>query len=284
MEIFSILMAIIAISGHKRSGKDLIGKIIRCLSLGCSPKDIPRIIEENYDLPLPYPEKGFVDWKIVKFADKLKDIICILIGCTREQLEDETFKNTELGEEWSKWTFKLNGEWNPKSAIFPTEAKAIKHCKNWDNTTINAQPYLKRYTPRELLQFIGTDLLRNQLHPQIWVNATMANYRPFIKNFPGLIKSNNKDLIVGNNYSMGKAILPNWIITDCRFPNECEDIKERNGILIRVNRPSVESDDKHPSEVALDDYKDFDYIIQNDHSIEDLIQKVKDILIKEDII
>ena len=30
--------------------------------------------------------------EIKKFADKLKDIVCLLIGCTREQLEDQEFK------------------------------------------------------------------------------------------------------------------------------------------------------------------------------------------------
>ena len=29
---------------------------------------------------------------------------------------------------------------------------------------------------------------------------------------------------------------PNWIITDCRFPNEAKAIKDRDGISIRVNR------------------------------------------------
>jgi hypothetical protein len=39
----------------------------------------------------------------------------------------------------------------------------------------------------------------------------------------------------------------------------------------------------HPSETALDDAK-FDYEIINDGTIEDLIEKVKEILIKEQII
>ena len=43
------------------------------------------------------------NWKIVKFADKLKDIVCLLIGCTRQQLECREFKEKELGEEWGVW-------------------------------------------------------------------------------------------------------------------------------------------------------------------------------------
>lgn len=30
------------------------------------------------------------------FADGLKDMVCALLGCTREQLEDQEFKNTEV--------------------------------------------------------------------------------------------------------------------------------------------------------------------------------------------
>lgn len=36
------------------------------------------------------------EYKIKKFADKLKDIVCILIGCTREQLEDSKFKSMTM--------------------------------------------------------------------------------------------------------------------------------------------------------------------------------------------
>ena len=84
-----------------------------------------------------------------------------------------------------------------------------------------------------------------------------------------------------------------------RFPNEMEAVKERKGITIRVVRdnPSVETLTKedvirtfnilrhteHPSETALDDAK-FNYEIINNGSIEDLIAKVRQILITEKII
>jgi hypothetical protein len=77
----------------------------------------------------------------------------------------------------------------------------------------------------------------------------------------------------------------NWIITDCRFLNEAQAIKDRNGIIIRIQR-NQDLDDckvKHISETALDLYK-FDYIIDNNTSIDDLIIKVKEILIKTNII
>ena len=63
-------MSIISISGKKQSGKNTIAKIINQLTNN------------------KYEEKCF--------ADKLKDIICLLIGCFREQLEDESFKNKTM--------------------------------------------------------------------------------------------------------------------------------------------------------------------------------------------
>ena len=79
---------LIAISGRKQSGKNLVGKIIQYLTS-----------ESNvypFDLKLDYSYKS--NWKQVAFADKLKDIICMLINCTREQLEDESIKSLSLQE------------------------------------------------------------------------------------------------------------------------------------------------------------------------------------------
>ena len=93
---------------------------------------------------------------------------------------------------------------------------------------------------------------------------------------------------------------PNWIITDTRFPNEADAVKSRDGINIRIERDDYVFDEsgkriiptkeyvntnnkQHESETALDDYS-FDYVIDNNGTIEDLIIKVKEILIKENII
>jgi hypothetical protein len=107
---------------------------------------------------------------------------------------------------------------------------------------------------RDFLQKLGTDAIRDGLHTNAWVNALMADYN-----------SDSK-----------------WIITDTRFPNEAEAIKKAGGIIIRVERPGVKPINNHPSEVGLDDFK-FDYVINNDGDLESLSNKVKDILIKEQI-
>lgn len=75
---------------------------------------------------------------------------------------------------------------------------------------------------------------------------------------------------------------PNWIITDMRFPNEMEAVELREGVTIKVVRPGT-AVGTHPSETALDDAY-FDHVISNDGTIEDLIEKVRQVLTIERII
>ncbi len=106
-------------------------------------------------------------------------------------------------------------------------------------------------TYRELLQKLGTDGLRNGLHYNVWVNALFADY----KKQSTLCGISEKGKKYCNKY-------PNWIITDVRFPNEAKAIKDRGGIIIRVDRPFCKPVNNHPSEVSLDNWN-FDYKIAN---------------------
>ena len=129
-------------------------------------------------------------------------------------------------------------------------------------------------TPRKLLQLLGTEAGRQIIHPNIWVNALFADY----KNKSGFPYMEPEGL---SETDINLTKYPNWIITDVRFPNEIKGIKDRGGIVIRINRPQyldnglVIRKDEHPSEIALDDSSDFDYVIENDGSIEDLVDKVR---------
>ena len=114
-------------------------------------------------------------------------------------------------------------------------------------------------TVREFLQKLGTDALRTGLHDNVWVNALMADYK--------LIEYGDDE----------QPHLPNWIITDCRFPNEAQAIKDKGGIIIRIDRLGVEPINNHPSEVGLDHWN-FDYKIVNNSDLFDLKENVKSIL------
>ena len=126
----------------------------------------------------------------------------------------------------------------------------------------------KKSTIRDVLQILGTDLLRKGFNENIHVAATL-----------GSIKKDEK-----------------VIITDTRFENELEAVKKRGGITIRVNR-NFEGKwiDKqewdlhtkgivpHESETALDN-STFDFEILNDGTISELIDKIRIILIENNLI
>jgi len=82
---------LIGISGKIRSGKDTIGKIIQIITN--YPKITTKRIVENLD-----KETSNNKYKIKKFADALKDCVCIIIGCTRLDLENQEFKNKTMEE------------------------------------------------------------------------------------------------------------------------------------------------------------------------------------------
>jgi len=106
-------------------------------------------------------------------------------------------------------------------------------------------------TVREVLQFVGTELFRNQLDPDVWLNSV------FLKPWA-------EDDIV--------------IIADARFPNEAV-LGRKNGLLISIERDTGLVSDGHKSENALDDYTDYHYTIDNNGSFDELRDKL-DVILK----
>ena len=269
---------LIGISGRIGSGKDTIGKIIQYLvwksrvERGELPLSVYSFSDFARETSFGKNQSGF---EIKKYADKLKDFVCILIGCTREQLEDQDFKNKELGEEWNCYIFN-NGK-KEELTLNYNIAKTLSA----DNRIIS-----RILTPRLLLQVIGTECIRDKVHPNAWVNALFADYKYEIH------RSEVPTRAAG---FIDQHVYPNWIITDMRFPNELEAVKSRGGITIRVNRPyttvvggngipaTFSQNQFHPSETSLDSAT-FDFVISNDKDIEHLINEVRKILEKLNII
>lgn len=251
---------IISLSGKIKSGKDTVASIIQELT------NINSQIKKAHSV-----------FEIKKFADELKDTICRWINCTRADLEDHEFKNTPLGEEWWYYGFDGGLKINYLSAAYENGKEPLQ--------------YLVKPTPRLLMQLLGTEAGRNILHPNLWINILFSKYKPTNK-FNGKI---------GERKCLTYP-LPNWIITDNRFLNEIQAVKKHQGITVRVERdlklrhgydtleemqakdPELYKVVTHPGETELDDYKEFDYIIYNNGSLEELIEQVKIILEKENII
>lgn len=265
---------IIGVSGKKQHGKDRVHRALVWFDLnGGEIGDI-----EKAKAFIMSDEKVTSYWKNVKFADKLKDIICLLTGCTREQLETEEFKNSYMSDEWNKTVYGsycsnggLNIQTEETYAHNPGFSHIIYDIPDDEELTKRSQDFIAffndkrdffdssdyrdrkyaisiRRTYRDALQEIGTNLFRRQFCGSTWVNATMAEYNNRADNYP-----------------------PMWVVTDVRFPNEAQVIKDNGGLVVRVNRPSVVSTDTHESETALDNYTDFDAVFINDNPEEYIV-------------
>jgi len=127
-------------------------------------------------------------------------------------------------------------------------------------------------TVRTLLQKLGTEAVRDQVHTNAWVNALFADYKP-----------------TGEFNTIHDAtIYPNWVISDTRFVNEAKAIKDRSGIVVRITRDVPSSypsnySKLHASEIALNDWE-FDYELPNIGSLEELLEQVRTMLLHFKII
>lgn len=108
---------------------------------------------------------------------------------------------------------------------------------------------------RDILQFVGTDILRNLVDENFHYN-TVAD--PF-------------------------KTIENGVVSDCRFKNERDNLKIQFSWkckLIKVVHPSKEknSSSKHASETSLGDDSEYDHVIINDGTLEDLYEKIDEIM------
>ena len=120
----------------------------------------------------------------------------------------------------------------------------------------------KEVTPRLVLQLFGTDCMRNGFFDGIWVSLVKQK----------ILENPDK----------------NWVIPDVRFPNEVKMIQSVQGQVWQVRRGELpswfldkrdnnkEPSDVHASEWAwIDKDSEFNQIIQNDGSLEELLMKLK---------
>jgi hypothetical protein len=97
------------------------------------------------------------------------------------------------------------------------------------------------FSPRTAMQLLGTNFGRNMLRADIWLKAAEKQFNM------------NNTL-----YNTGT------LITDVRFENEAEWIRNNSGIIIHVVEPGVSSKiDEHESEVGIDIYP-VDFLLTND--------------------
>lgn len=124
---------------------------------------------------------------------------------------------------------------------------------------------------REIMQFVGTELFREQMcriMPHVGKEFWLQVFRKW-----------RKDLFLKLKY------LPNVVVTDVRFQNEADFIKKYGGKIWRVQRDFgvhtdflQESTRQHSSEIEQLNIQGVDEVIMNDGTIEDLEDKIKKLI------
>lgn len=270
---------IIGIHGKKGHGKDLLASTMRFLIAIHKdptafyghiplPKEAYAMVIDNIHKSGREEDKS--GWVKKMFAYKLKLYVCSLIGCTMEQLEDQDFKEKPLGPEWDKW-YIYNATYCLERGMFTSEAEAKaayakisnprltnpQELHTWYSPLGDIKIEFRKYvmTPRLMLQLAGTQGGRDVIHPNMHVNALFVDYKGEAE-YQGFHIDPNKRHIVK---------YPNWIITDVRFRNECQAIKNREGLIFKIYRPGMDDSSRHESETALDDVPNsqFDGFILN---------------------
>lgn len=111
---------------------------------------------------------------------------------------------------------------------------------------------IREHTFREALQRYGTESHRDIFGENFWVDQTLP---------------------VEGFYS-GRSI----VVTDCRFQNEAQRIKDIGGHIIKIIRPDTQvQSDLHVSEVEQFNIHQ-DYKITNDSTVEKLYEQVEETL------
>jgi len=123
----------------------------------------------------------------------------------------------------------------------------------WGPSKLVVDPYWG-FTPAFALQKTGTEAMRHTFGDDFWVKTL-------------------KRRVLASRDTC-------FVITDVRFPNEAAAIKSWGGFVVDVVRPQAPEaladgrDSDHPSETALDLYADWDGVIINDGTIEQLRDQV----------
>lgn len=224
---------VIGISGAKNSGKDTAASMIHYIFKS-------GITNATYkEWALKYEQTRFKP-TVIHFADYIKDILSILFNIDRKLFDSRTYKD----ELW----YDIHGNVffdKPKHDARFTNSEEI--CKDVTIDNLKTTPlayYMNNYQfvfikLRTLLQYFGTDIVRNQIENDRWVKLTMGRAWNLAR-------------------KEGLCLIP-----DVRFANEQKWITKTGGIVIKLERPT-KNIDNHDSEDMSD--INVDYIVNNDNT------------------
>lgn len=164
------------------------------------------------------------------FADPLKDMLVKLSGYESKYFHDQKLKEVEFPkfvEIDHDFLDKLYNVIESYGFIISYEQReGIDH---FAGTVIK--------TPRELMQILGTDILRRYIRDDIFVVLL---------------------------FSRLKEISGNVVVTDVRLVNERDALRKAGAKLMRIKRSSLIKKDNHISENDLGKDLEYDAVILND--------------------
>lgn len=170
---------------------------------------------------------------------KKRDIkIIILSGKARSGKDTIANKMIDILNNYNKKSIKL--------AYASYLKMYAKNILNWDGN--------EEDKPREFLQQLGVELIKNNINPKMLINRII------------------EDIEV---YSYFYDVI---IISDARFKEEIEDIKIRyNTKVIHIlgdNNDLTEEQKNHSTEVSLDDYNNYDFEIDKyEENLDNIVRK-----------
>lgn len=242
----------IGLIGYIGAGKDTVAKMLRLLlskqwksyeeysafykSVYVNPKR-----PATYNDPLQTDSSKAI---CMAFADQLKRICSDMFGVPVEWFY------TNKGTAW----LAVNTDFS-YTETFPGDNIISAEEFYYNNDQImdeGLKGHIKWMSLREILVYVGTYILQQDINRNIFVNIFKNNIKR--------LENSNKNL---------KYV----IATDVRFKHEINYIKDNNGIIINIQRPNIDRYD-NLAEHMLDDFTDYDYIIRNGGSYDDLLLQI----------
>jgi hypothetical protein len=255
---------ILAFSGKKQAGKTSATNFIHGYQLrahniienfaikedgGLLAKTTKENEEVFLELDVSRTDDDFTDWaayhmwpyvKKYSFATPLKTIAIELFGITEQQCYGTNGQKNEKIEHL---------RWENMPGVV-TESWLLNQLEE-DFPALGLNYHKPGpMTAREFMQFLGTDVMR-KMYDNVWCDS--------------LIRSVNAQ----------SPLLA--VVDDLRFENEAECIQKNGGKIIRFTRNPHQ--DCHDSETALDNFDNFDAIIDNENlSIKESNEKIMEAL------
>lgn len=209
---------IIGFGGALAAGKDTVAK-----ALG-------EVLEETTDTP----------YAVIGMSDVLRDAIYVLNPIIKDPFENPSDEEIGLFNR-VRWKLQDNSYVHYRDLM----QALIDSLGTYEEAYTCAK---RRPEVRGFLQRLGTEVGRDLLYQDVWVDVVAARAEKL-------------------------AQTRNVLITGIRFPNEVEMMKKLSGVSVYVTRKNHKSSSTHSSELSVSE-DDFDIVVQNDGTLENVKRSI----------